>query len=185
MRADAQRNYDRLLEEARQAFIVHGTDAALEDIARHAGVGIGTLYRHFPDRYSLMSAVFERELDTLSAHAGDLMAADDPAGALTDWLREVAVHSAGYRGLSAAIMENGGLRMPACKQRLRTAGGDLLRRAQDAGQIRADTQIGDLLKLTHALVLAAEKSPEERGLFDRLLSLTVDGLRSREAAQAV
>src|SRR5947209_8746439 len=98
MRADAQRNYDRLLEEARQAFIVHGTDVALEDIARHAGVGIGTLYRHFPDRYTLMNAVFENELDALTQQARELIMADDPAEALTTWLRAVAVHSRSYRG---------------------------------------------------------------------------------------
>jgi AcrR family transcriptional regulator len=182
MRADAQRNYDRLLEEARQAFIVHGTDVALEDIARHAGVGIGTLYRHFPDRYTLMNAVFENELDALTQRAQELVTADDPAAALTGWLRAVAVHSACYRGLSAAIMENGGLRMPSCKTRLRAAGGDLLRRAQEDGAIRRDTQIGDLLKLIYALVLAAEKNPEERGLFDRLMNLVVDGIRARGTA---
>ncbi|WP_308190731.1 helix-turn-helix domain-containing protein [Streptomyces sp. HPF1205] len=183
MRADAQRNYDRLLEEARQAFIVRGTDVALEDIARHAGVGIGTLYRHFPDRYTLMNAVFEKELDALTQHAHELITADDPAEALTKWLRRVAVHSASYRGLSAAIMENGGLRMPSCKTRLRTAGGALLWRAQEAGAIRPDAQIGDLLKLTHAMVLAAEKNPEERGLFDRLMDLALDGLRTRGKTQ--
>ena len=183
MRADAQRNYDRLLEEARQAFIVHGTDVALEDIARHAGVGIGTLYRHFPDRYALMNAVFEQELDQLAARADELMTADDPAAALTKWLYAVAVHSIPYRGLAACIMEGTGSRMAHCKSLLRGAGGALLKRAQDAGDVRADTQIGDLLKLTYAIVLAAEKSPEERGLFGRLMSLVVDGMRTREHAQ--
>jgi AcrR family transcriptional regulator len=182
MRADAQRNYDRLLEEARQAFIVHGTDVALEDIARHAGVGIGTLYRHFPDRYSLMNAVFEKELETLTQRAHELITADDPAEALISWLRAVAVHSACYRGLSVAIVENGGLRMPSCKTKLRAAGGALLWRAQEAGMIRRDAQIADLLKLTGALVVAAEKNPDERDLFSRLLSLAVDGMRTREPA---
>ena len=98
MRADAQRNYDRLLEEGRQAFLVHGTDVALEDIARHAGVGIGTLYRHFPDRFALMSAVFEHELDALSRRARELMSAEDPAEGLTEWLQAVAVHSVPYKG---------------------------------------------------------------------------------------
>jgi AcrR family transcriptional regulator len=181
MRADAQRNYDRLLEEARQAFIVHGTDVALEDIARHAGLGIGTLYRHFPDRYSLMNAVFEIELDALSERAEALLGADDPADGLTAWLRAMALHSSAYRGLAAAIMEASEVRMTACKSRLRAAGGMLLARAQEAGAVRTDTEIGDLLKLTHALVLAAEKNPTEHGLFDRLMSLVVDGIRTRPA----
>jgi AcrR family transcriptional regulator len=184
MRADAQRNYDRLLEEARQAFIVHGTDVALEDVARHAGVGIGTLYRHFPDRYSLMNAVFARELDALSDRARELLTADDPAEALTRWLHAVALHSTAYRGLSAAIMEASQERMKACKSRLRASGGALLARAQEAGAVRPDAEIGDLLKLTYAMVLAAEKNPAERGLFTRLMSLAVDGLRTRPAPAA-
>jgi AcrR family transcriptional regulator len=183
MRADAQRNYDRLLEEARQAFIVHGTDVALEDIARHAGVGIGTLYRHFPDRYALMNAVFEQELDQLATRGHELMTADDPAAALTKWLYAVAVHSIPYRGLAACIMEGTGNRMHACKALLRGAGGALLKRAQDAGEVREDAQIGDLLKLTYAIVLAAEKNPEEPGLFSRLMSLVADGMRTRESTQ--
>src|SRR3954462_13499094 len=104
MRADAQRNYDRLLEEARQAFIVHGTEVALEDIARHAGVGIGTLYRHFPDRYTLMNAVFEQEVVKINERARELLDAPDPVEALTQWLLSVAVHSTMYRGLAKAIM---------------------------------------------------------------------------------
>ena len=179
MRADAQRNYDRLLDEARQAFVVHGTDVALEDIARHAGVGIGTLYRHFPDRYTLMNAVFMKELAALTQRSHELIKEPDPAEALTKWLYAVAVHSRSYRGLAAAIMDAGELRMPECKTQLRAAGGALLWRAQQAGTIRDDIEIGDLLKLTYAIVLAAEKNPEERGLFGRLMSLAVDGMRTR------
>jgi AcrR family transcriptional regulator len=181
MRADAQRNYDRLVHEAKQAFLVHGTDVALEDIARHAGVGIGTLYRHFPDRYALLSAVYELELDTLSARAEELMTADDPADALVRWLRSVAVHSTAYRGLAAAVMEGAEERMVACKTRLRGSGGQLLLRAQQAGAVRADATISDLLKLTYALVSTAEKNPDERGLFDRLMSLALLGVLTRDA----
>src|SRR5689334_11324121 len=101
MRADAQRNYDSLLLEAQQAFIVHGTEVPLEDIAKHAGVGVGTLYRHFPDRYALMNAVFEQEVEKVTAQARELATAEDPMAALTTWLRAVAVHSTMYRGLSA------------------------------------------------------------------------------------
>jgi len=179
MRADAQRNYDRLLEEARQAFIVHGTEVALEDIARHAGVGIGTLYRHFPDRYSLMNAVFEQELDKLIEQARGLLTAEDPTEALLKWLKAVAVHSAYYRGLSAAIMTAPDAKMPACKLLLRSAGADLLIRAQEAGEIRLDASIGDLLRLTSVLVTAAEGDREDRALFGRLMNLVMDGLRTR------
>jgi AcrR family transcriptional regulator len=179
MRADAQRNYDRLLEEARQAFLVHGTDVALEDIARHAGVGVGTLYRHFPDRYALLNAVFEKELNTLTEQAAHLLVADDPAVALTTWLRAVARYSHSYRGLSLAIMESSGSKMPACKLTMVSAGNVLLARAQQAGVVRRDVQIGDLLKITYAIVSAVERNPGEKGLFDRLMSLAVDGMRTR------
>lgn len=184
MRADAQRNYDRLLHEARQAFLVHGTDVPLEDIARHSGVGIGTLYRHFPDRYALVNAVFEHELDALAARAEELTSWPDPAEALTKWLYSAAVTSVPYRGLAAQIMEAEPTRMSACKEVLRSAGGRLLERAQREGAVRADAQIGDLLKLTFAIVHTAEKNPQERGLFDRLMSLTVDGIRARGDEQA-
>lgn len=179
MRADAQRNYDRLLEEARQAFLVHGTDVALEDIARHAGVGVGTLYRHFPDRYALMNAVFDKELNALSERAERLLLDGDPAAGLTGWLRAVAAYSHSYRGLSLAIMEGSGSKMPACKVRMRDAGSALLARAQQAGMIRTDVEIGDLLKMTYAIVSAVERNPGEKGLFDRLMSLAVDGMRTR------
>jgi AcrR family transcriptional regulator len=184
MRADAQRNYDRLLDEARQAFVVHGTDVSLEDIARHAEVGVGTLYRHFPDRYALMNAVFEQEVEALSARGRELLTEDDPAAALTKWLLAVAVHSTSYRGLAAAIMEASDTRMPACKALLGDAGGSLLWQAQQAGTIRDDVTIGDLLKLTYAIVLTTEKNTDDRGLFGRLMSLMTDGMRTRPGENA-
>lgn len=177
MRADAQRNYDRLLEEARQAFVVHGTDASLEDLARHAGVGIGTLYRHFPDRYALMNAVFQQEVDKLTGRARELLTADSPTEALLQWLRMVALHSAAYRGLAAAVMSAPDNKMPACRTPLREAGGMLLERAQRAGEVRGHITIADLLQLTNAIVLTAERTPEDRTLFDRLMGLVMDGLR--------
>jgi AcrR family transcriptional regulator len=181
MRADAQRNYDRLIEEAKQAFLVRGTDVALEDIARHAGVGVGTLYRHFPDRYALMNAVFEKEMNVLTERAHEFQAREDPGPALLDWLRAVAIHSYAYRGLAMAIMESGS-KMPTCKVLMVGAGDSLLTRAQQAGAIRDDVRIADLLKITYAIVSAVERTPGEKGLFDRLMSLAVDGMRTRCAA---
>ncbi|MFE2425413.1 TetR/AcrR family transcriptional regulator [Streptomyces sp. NPDC059373] len=179
MRADARRNYDRLLEEARQAFVTHGSDVALEDIARSAGVGIGTLYRHFPDRTALMTAVFETELDALSVRGTELLTLDPPTEALRLWLRDVALHTAMYRGVAAILMASQNPFTAACRDRLRGSGGALLRRAQEAGEVREDTEIADLLKLTHAVLLAAEKSPEDRELFGRLMGLIMDGLRAK------
>ena len=86
MRADARRNYERLLAEARTAFTRHGTDASLEDIARRAGVGIGTLYRHFPNRTALMGAVFQGEICALLERSRELTKAPRPCQAMIDWL---------------------------------------------------------------------------------------------------
>lgn len=104
MRADARRNYERLLTEARTAFTEHGTDTSLEDIARRAGVGIGTLYRHFPNRTALMGAVFQGEVDALLTHARELADAPQPCAALVEWLRAIITHATTYRGLSRALM---------------------------------------------------------------------------------
>ncbi|MGW5353826.1 TetR/AcrR family transcriptional regulator [Streptomyces sp. NPDC004031] len=176
MRADAQRNYDRLLEEARQAFVVHGTDVALEDIARHAGVGIGTLYRHFPDRSALVNAVFVSELDALAGRAQELLEQQEPLPALLAWLKAVAVHATAYRGLSVRIAADTDGRMRQCKVRLHEVGNSLLSRAQAAGDVRSDIAMSDLLKLTTGLITIAEQNPEDKGTFDRLMDLTVRGI---------
>lgn len=104
MRADARRNRDRLLTEARLAFAAHGTTASLEDIARRADVGIGTLYRHFPNRQALLSAVFEEAVGDLLAHARAQLDAPEPCSALLAWLRDIITHAGEYRGLAQALM---------------------------------------------------------------------------------
>ncbi|MFJ9406180.1 TetR/AcrR family transcriptional regulator [Streptomyces sp. NPDC101393] len=181
MRADARRNYDRLLIEARTAFTDHGTDTSLEDIARRAGVGIGTLYRHFPNRTALMGAVFQGEVDALLAHALELADAPQPCSALVDWLRAIIRHASTYRGLSRALMaasadENSG--MARCSVPMHEAGAALLSRAQKAGAVRPDVSIGDLMQLTNGIALAAEESPDDPQLADRLLTLTLSGLKA-------
>ncbi|MGD3106724.1 TetR/AcrR family transcriptional regulator [Streptomyces sp. YGL11-2] len=181
MRADARRNYERLLTEARTAFTEHGTDTSLEDIARRAGVGIGTLYRHFPNRTALMGAVFQGEVDALLAYARELADAPQPCTALVDWLRAIIAHASTYRGLSRALMtasadESSG--MARCSVPMREAGGALLARAQQAGAVRRDIGINDLMQLTNGIALAAEESPDDPELPDRLLTLTLRGLKA-------
>ncbi|WP_217551161.1 TetR/AcrR family transcriptional regulator [Streptomyces sp. GbtcB6] len=178
MRADARRNHDRLLAEARTVFAEHGTDASLEDVARRAGVGIGTLYRHFPNRHALMSAVFEDAVNELLARARELRTAPNPCQALLTWLHEVVVHAAAYRGLSRALMSaSPDSALSRCGTPMREAGEALLIRAQNTGTVRPDVQITDLLQLTHAIALAAEESPGDPHLAHRLLTLTLKGLR--------
>ncbi|MGW3012718.1 TetR/AcrR family transcriptional regulator [Streptomyces sp. NPDC001219] len=180
MRADARRNYERLLTEARTAFTEHGTDTSLEDIARRAGVGIGTLYRHFPNRTALMGAVFQGEVDALLTQARELADAPQPCAALVEWLRAIITHATTYRGLSRALMtasadDSSG--MARCSVPMREAGEALLTRAQQAGAVRPDVSIGDLMQLTNGIALAAEESPDDPQLADRLLTLTLRGLK--------
>ncbi|MFV2119417.1 TetR/AcrR family transcriptional regulator [Streptomyces sp. Act-28] len=180
MRADARRNHERLLRVARSAFAEHGTDAALEDIARRAGVGIGTLYRHFPNRHALMNAVFQDAVTALLARSRELAEADEPCTALVEWLRSVVTHAGEYRGLARALMSascDPTSALSQCSDPLREAGARLLARAQEAGAVRHDVSIGDLLQLTNAIALAAEQDPADEALADRRLTLTLRGVR--------
>ncbi|MBT2421567.1 TetR/AcrR family transcriptional regulator [Streptomyces sp. ISL-22] len=180
MRADARRNHERLLSEARSAFAEHGTDASLEDVARRAGVGIGTLYRHFPNRDALLSALFEDAVSDLLTRSRELLHAPEPCAALVTWLREMVTHAGEYRGLARSLMSvsyDTTSALARCSGPIREAGGALLARAQEAGTVRPDVAIGDLLQLTHAIALAAEETPGDPELADRLLHLTLRGLK--------
>ncbi|TQK52261.1 TetR family transcriptional regulator [Streptomyces sp. SLBN-118] len=185
MRADARRNYERLLTEARAVFAEYGTDASLEEIARRSGVGIGTLYRHFPNRHAMMSAVFQEALASLVQRSGELASAERPCGALVDWLRALITHAGEYRGLARALMSashDETSALSACSVPLREAGERLLLRAQESGAVRPDVSIGDLMQLTNAIALAAEEEPGDTELADRLLTLTLRGLKAEGGA---
>lgn len=136
LRADARRNRERLLVEARRAFAAHGTDTSLEEIARRAGVGIGTLYRHFPHREALLSAVFADAVGELLERARVLLEAERPCAALVEWLRSLITHASEYQGLSGALMSASsgtGSELSRCSDPMRDAGAALLGRAQEAG----------------------------------------------------
>ncbi|MEU4494350.1 TetR/AcrR family transcriptional regulator [Streptomyces sp. NBC_00210] len=183
MRADARRNYERLLTEARVVFAEHGTDASLEEIARRSGVGIGTLYRHFPNRHAMMSAVFQEALTSLLQRSRELSSAEQPCGALVEWLRAIITHAGEYRGLARALMSashDESSALSQCSVPMREAGERLLVRAQESGAVRGDVSIGDLMQLTNAIALAAEEEPGDPELADRLLMLTLRGLKAAE-----
>ena len=150
LRADARRNAARVLEAAREVFAELGSEASLEEIARRAGVGIGTLYRHFPTRDALVEAVFRDTVDASCSRGEELLVSDDPASALTAWLREQMRQSSVCRGLAAEAMimmldEQGCGASNACDA-LHDIGARLLRRAQESGAVRADTEIDDLIR---------------------------------------
>ncbi|MGA4850883.1 TetR/AcrR family transcriptional regulator [Streptomyces sp. G5(2025)] len=187
MRADARRNHDRLLAEARAAFAEHGTGTSLEDVARRAGVGIGTLYRHFPNRHALMSAVWEDAVRDLLARSRALLDDPQPCSALVTWLRAIVTHAGEYRGLSSALMSashDDTSALARCSKPMREAGAALLARAQEAGAVRPAVSIADLLQLTNAISLAAEETPDDPEMADRLLMLTLRGLKADGCAAA-
>jgi AcrR family transcriptional regulator len=178
MRADARRNYERLVATATAAFAERGAEASLDDIARRAGVGSGTLYRHFPTRQALLEAVYRDQVEILCARADELMASSPPAEALETWLRAVTDYAATKRGLAAMMtdLENSEL-MSYCRGAMRSAGSALLERAQRAGVVRADVDLTDLLKLLSMIAASGEQAPGGGARADRLLALVMDGLR--------
>jgi len=180
-RADAQRNVERLIGAAREAFAAHGPNASLDDIARAAGVGPGTLYRHFPTRLALFEAVYRDSVERLCADGDRLSATEPPAEALVDWLKGFVTVISQKRGLAAALTEEGRTSdlFAACHSMINRTGGALLDRAKAARAVRDDVALGDLLKMTKAFANAAETSPEGPALAERLLSLAMDGLRPR------
>ena len=178
MRADARRNRDRLLAETSAAFSEHGTEASLEDIARRAGVAIGTLYGHFPTRHALLEALLSERVEALRDKARGLLDHPSPQEALVIWARAAMAHTGAYRGLAASMMRGLGYEnseLHAACQALISAGEQLLARAQQAGAIRTDAEASDLFALINAIAWAGEQVPPEQG--DRLLSFVIDGLR--------
>ena len=179
MRADARRSHDRLLAAATAAFAENGADAPLEDIARRAGVGIGTLYRHFPTRLDLQEAVFRTQVSAVCAQGEELAGSPSAGEAFAGWLRVLATYLVTKRGLAHALIAARGQNsevISTCSQTMRDTAGRLLERAQQAGAVRQDLTPMDVMMLVHGVVVATERTPEQA---DRLLSLTLDGLRAR------
>lgn len=164
-RADAQRNHDLLVAAAREVFQEHGADAPLDDIARRAGVGNATMYRHFPTRRDLIVAVYAEEVAELCARSRALPAEDPPGDALFDWLRSFIAHVTTKRELALSITDD---RRSALFDRwhnaMYTAASDLLTRAQDAGAVRADLDASELLALANGIALTATDATQAERL---------------------
>jgi AcrR family transcriptional regulator len=154
MRADARKNYLHLLTVARAAITEQGAEASLRDIARKAGVGLATLYRHFPTREALLEALLRTTLDELTQKAADLGTSESPHEALAMWLREAVAFVQGYNGvvsvMAAALADDSSALHASCSN-LRSAGGRLLQRAQSEGAAREDLDGVDLFALIGAL----------------------------------
>ena len=177
MRADARRSRSKLLNAATVAFAENGADAPLDDIARRAGVGIGTLYRHFPTRTDLQAAVYRSQVLTVCATADELIVTVPPEQAFYGWVRAMAGYLATKRGLSRALVESLGRDselLSSCWMAMRDSTDRLLGHAQRAGVLRSDVSAQDVLRLVHGIMIATEQAPADA---DRLLALVLDGLR--------
>ncbi|BCB81716.1 TetR/AcrR family transcriptional regulator [Phytohabitans flavus] len=178
MRADAQRNRERLLDAAVRAFSQGAPDATLDAIAKDAGVGIGTLYRHFPTREALIEAAYRNELARLCDSVGELLAAQPPDDALRTWMDRFVEYMATKRGMSDAlrvVIATGVNPYSESRDRLTDAITTLVGAGVRAGAIRADAQPGDVLVGLSGVAMAAG----ERDQAGRLLDLLVDGLRHK------
>jgi len=179
LRADAQRNRDRLVEVAASVFAERGIDASLEEIARRAGVGIGTLYRHFPTREHLVEVVYRREAEGLCAAAGELAAKHPSDVALEQWMQRFVDYIATKRGLATSLrilLTTNSTLFSDTSGRVSQALRQLVEAAVADGTIRGDVDASDVL---HALsgIYSAPDTPEWRDRSRRLVKLLMDGLR--------
>ena len=180
-RADAVRNRERVLEAAKAVFSAGGAEASLEAVARSAGVGIGTLYRHFPTREALFEAVYRREVQHLADLAEQLKQEAEPVDALRHWMRSNVKFVATKKGMAAALAlaayKNSEL-FSYSFDRLTQAVGGLLARAVTAGQIRADITPEDLLRALVGMCYMNDQPGWQTSVL-RLVDVFIDGLRVR------
>jgi AcrR family transcriptional regulator len=176
-RADARRNYDKVVAAARDAFAQDGASASLEEIARRAQVGIGTLYRHFPSRQALLEAVYVDEVEDLCRSAADL---DElpPWEALIAWLHRFVGYLATKQALASELLDYVDRDAPlfqSCRVALFAAGEPLLRRAQEAGVVRRDTDLSEVIQMVGGIAKIPASAP---GQIDHILDIALDGLRA-------
>ncbi len=179
LRADARQNHARLIAAATAAFADKGADAPLEDIARRAEVGIGTLYRHFPTRLDLQAAVFRTQVGIVCDEGDALAATATPEQAFAAWMRSLTGYLVTKRGLSRALIEAVGVEselISSCWITMRETTERLLASGQEAGVIRPDVSATDVMRLVHGVAVSTERAPDRA---DALLSVILDGLRAK------
>jgi AcrR family transcriptional regulator len=179
LRADAQRNRDKLLAAATEAFAAEGEDVALETIAVCAGVGIGTLYRHFPSRDALVVAAYQHEVDALCAAAADLLAAQPADEALRAWTERFAGYIATKRGMGNALRSAATNESPLFAQTRDQILGALrllLDAGAASGTLRCDVDPTDVMRVIHGIWYLPD-GPQWRADVGRMLDLVIDGLR--------
>jgi AcrR family transcriptional regulator len=181
-RADARRNYEKVLAAARVAFAEGGESTALEEIARRAGVGIGTLYRNFPNRQALIEALYLEEVEEICRSAAEQLDGDDSWEALNRWFERFIGYLATKHALAAELINYLGKDAQlfrASKKALFDAAEPLLRRAQADGVVRSDVDIADVIQMVMAIAKIPAADPEQT---THILRVALDGLRYRPEA---
>ena len=177
-RADARRNYEKVLTAAREAFAEGGEATSLEEIARRAGVGIGTLYRHFPNRQALLEALYVNEVEELSRSAEQLDEVD-PWEALNSWFERLIGYLGTKRALAAELtnyLDPDAPLFQTCRAALSAAGEPLLKRAQDARVVRGDVDFSDVLHMVAGISKIPASDPKQ---VEHIIRIALDGLRYR------
>jgi AcrR family transcriptional regulator len=177
-RADARRNYDKVVAAARDAFTEGGAETSLEGIARRAGVGIGTLYRNFPNRQALLESVYVDELEAMCQTAARLDV-EDPFEALRSWLRRFVDYMVTKQALASELLNYVDRQNPLfvdCRRALFASGEPFLERAQQAGAARSDTDLGEVIQLFGQIAKIPAADPSQ---IEHIFEIALDGLRVR------
>jgi AcrR family transcriptional regulator len=185
-RKDAARNREALLAAAGEVYAERGVEGSLEEIARRAGVGIGTLYRHFPSRDAMNEAVYRREVETLCDGAAELLAQQRPVDALSHWMRRFAGYVARKRGMAMALKSALGADnelFSYSHKRIKDALNLLVDAGVESGEIRSDVDSEDLLRAMSGICMATD-TPGWSERSERLVDLLIDGLRYGAPASA-
>jgi AcrR family transcriptional regulator len=185
LRSDARRNRERILEAAREVFAERGVGATLDDVAAHAGVGVGTVYRRYPNKAALIDELFEEGINDLATLAEESLSSRDPWQAFVGFLERLQEASAANRALEHLIMETGRRHERIARARRRLDGpiAALVARAKEQGKLRADFDAADV-PVIHAMVAAAHRETSEISpeLWRRYFGLVVDGLASKRSS---
>lgn len=179
LRADARRNRERVLAAAQEAFAAEGISVPLDKIARRAGVGAGTVYRHFPTKEALFEAAIVDRMEKMTEYAREAASGADVGAAFFDFLDRMVADGTVKRDLADAVGSHAESIYRAPAGTLKTAIGELLSRAQQAGAVRADIDIDDLMTILRGFFLAVHSAGSHTGLRERTFAVVTDGLRPR------
>jgi len=185
LRADAERNRARILAAAAEVFADRGLDVSLDDIAAHAGVGVGTVYRRFPDKDALIDALFEEKIDRAVELADRALEIEDPWEAFTTFMRGMCRMQAGDRGFKDALLvrDRGRERVAAARERIAPRAMQLLTRAQESGAVRSDLGPFDVPMLNLCVSLIADRTRDVApDYWERVLTIIIDGISAQGPA---